>query len=90
MKNFEQIYNDIRDKFYSLTKIDVSKGSIMDMMLKSMSYMLHEVYKLIEKNKQPYLFTKQTGKELDSTGYFLQCPRQTDESDENYLYRLMK
>lgn len=90
MKSFEQIYNDIRNKFYNLTKIDVSKGSIMDMMLKSMSYMLHEVYKLIEKNKQPYIFTKQTGKELDSTGYFLQCPRQADESDENYLYRIMK
>ena len=90
MKTFEQIYNDIRNKFYNLTKIDVAKGTIMDMMLKSMANMLYDVYKLIEKNKQPYLFTKQTGKELDSTGYFLQCPRQTDESDENYLYRLMK
>ena len=90
MKSFEQIYNQMRDKFYNLTKIDISKGSVMDMMFKSMSYMLHEAYVLIEKNKQPYLFTKQTGKELDSTGYFLQCPRQTDESDDNYLYRLMK
>lgn len=90
MKSFEQIYNDMKDKFYNLTKIDISKGSVMDMMLKSISYMIHEVYKAIEKNKQPYLFTKQTGSELDSTGYFLQCPRQSNESDENYLYRLMK
>lgn len=90
MKNFDEIYNDLKNKFYNLTKIDISKGSVIDMMLKSMSYMIHEVYKAIEKNKKPYLFTKQTGEELDSTGYFLQCPRQTNESDENYLYRLMK
>lgn len=90
MKTFEEIYNDFKNKFYDLTKIDVSKGSVMDMMIKAMSYMLSEIYKAIEKNKQPYLFTKQTGKELDATGYFLQCPRQTNESDENYRYRLMK
>ena len=90
MKSFEEIYNDLKNKFYTLTKIDISKGTIMDMMIKSMSYMIHEVYKVIESNKQPYLFTKQTGEELDSTGYFLQCPRLTDESDENYSYRLMK
>lgn len=90
MKNFEKIYSDMKTKFYDLTKIDVAKGSVMDMMLKSMSYMIHEAYKVIEKNKQPYLFTRQTGKELDSTGYFLQCPRQSNETDENYLYRLMK
>lgn len=90
MKSFEEIYNEINNKFYNLTRIDISKGSVMDMMLKSMSYMIHEVYKVIEKNKQPYLFTKQTGKELDSTGYFLQCPRQANESDDNYRYRLMK
>lgn len=90
MKSFEQIYNDMKNKFYVLTKIDISKGSVIDMMIKSMSYMLHEIYKAIEANKQPYLFTQQTGKELDSTGYFLQCPRQANESDENYKYRLMK
>lgn len=90
MKTFEEIYNNLKNKFYDLSKIDISKGSVMDMMFKSMSYMISEVYKTIEKNKQPYLFTKQTGKELDSTGYFLQCPRLTDETDENYLYRLMK
>lgn len=90
MKTFEEIYDNLKNKFYDLSKIDISKGSVMDMMLKSMSYMINEVYKTIEKNKQPYLFTKQTGKELDSTGYFLQCPRQANESDENYLYRLMK
>lgn len=90
MKSFEEIYNDMKTKFYNLTKIDIAKGSVMDMMFKSMSYMVHEVYKVIEKNKQPYLFTRQTGEELDSTGYFLQCPRQSNETDENYLYRLMK
>ncbi|MGL4877943.1 hypothetical protein [Paraclostridium dentum] len=90
MKNFESIYNSMKDKFYDLSKIDISKGSVMDMMFKSMSYMIYQSHLQIEKNKKPYLFTRQTGDELNSTGYFLQCPRLPDESDDNYRYRLMK
>lgn len=89
MKTFEEIYNSLKDTFRKNTKIDTAKGSVIDMILKSFSSMLSTVYKEIDNNKQPYLFTKQTGKELDSTGYFLQCPRKEDETDENYLYRLM-
>lgn len=90
MKTFEQIYLDLKDKFYENTKIDISKGSVIDMFLKSFSFMLSKAHKQIEDNKQPYLFSKQKGEELDDTGYFLQCPRLANESDENYKYRLMK
>ena len=58
------------------------------MFMKSVSDMLHQIYITIEENKKPYLFTNQKGEELDSTGYFLQCPREEDESDSNYFYRL--
>lgn len=58
------------------------------MVFKAVSDMLHTVYKVIEDNKKPYLFTKQTGDELDDTGYFLNCARLENESDSNYLYRL--
>lgn len=90
MKTFEEIYISMKNRFYKSTKIDVSSGSVIDMMLKSMSYMLHQTYETIESNKKPYLFTKQEDKDLDSTGFFLQCPRLTNESDDNYRYRLMK
>ena len=89
MKTFDDINSDLKERFYANTKIDISKGSVFDMIFKSMSYMLNEAYSEIEANKKPYLFTKQTGDELDSTGVFLQCPRLVDESDNNYKYRLM-
>lgn len=89
MKKFENIYNDINKKFHEYSRIDVSKGSVIDMILKSMSYMLSEAHIQIEENKKPYLFTKQEGKDLDNTGYFLQCNRLPNETDENYRSRLM-
>lgn len=58
------------------------------MFLKSVSDILHQIYTEIDNNKKPYLFTNQKGEELDATGYFLQCPREEEESDSNYLYRL--
>ena len=89
MKSFEEIYIGLKDSFRKNTKIDTAKGSVIDMIFKSFSSMLSTAYKEIDNNKKPYLFTKQTGEELDSTGYFLQCPRQLDETDENYKFRLM-
>jgi hypothetical protein len=58
------------------------------MIFKTTADIIQQVYDIIEENKKPYLFTKQSGDELDSTGYFLQCPREENESDSNYLYRL--
>ena len=90
MKSFEDIYLACKDRFYNDSKIDMAKGSVIDMIFKSFSYMLSIAHKEIEDNKKPYLFTKQTGDELDNTGEFLQCSRLPNESDENYKYRLMK
>ena len=90
MRTFEDIYTELKNKFYNNTKIDISKGSVFDMIFKSVSYMLTEAYKVIEDNKKPYLFTTQSGDELDNTGEFLQCPRLANETDNNYKYRLMK
>jgi hypothetical protein len=88
IKSFEEIYNDLKDNFYKRTKIDIEPRSIIDMIVKSVSDILHTIYETIENNKKPYLFTKQKGDELDDTGYFLNCPRLDNESDSNYLYRL--
>lgn len=90
MRNFEDIYTNLKKIFYNNTKIDVAKASVIDMMLKSFSSIIYEAEKKIEENKQPYLFTKQQGEELDNTGAFLQCPRLENETDNNYRYRLMK
>lgn len=89
IKTFTEISNDIKKRFYDLSKIDVKRFSVFDMLIKSISYIISEAYEEIEKNKKPYLFTRQEKDELDSTGLFLSCPREEEESDENYLYRLM-
>lgn len=90
MKKFDDIYKDLKEDFKKSTKIGIAKGSVIDMLLKSVSSMLAIAHKEIEDNKKPYLFTQQKGDELDSTGYFLQCPRLVDETDDNYKYRLMR
>ena len=59
------------------------------MFMASISEELQEAHQVIEDNKKPYLFTSQTGDELDSTGYFVSCPRYVNESDMNYLSRLI-
>lgn len=88
IKSFEEIYTNIRDNFRSRSGIDVEPRTVIDMIIKAIADSLHSIHQIVEKNKKPYLFTNQTGEELDDTGYFLNCPRLNNESDQNYLYRL--
>jgi uncharacterized phage protein gp47/JayE len=88
IKTFEELYNSLRDNFYRRTNIDIESRSVLDMIIKAVADALHVIHQTIEKNKKPYLFTTQTGEELDDTGFFLNCPRLDGESDDNYLYRL--
>lgn len=88
IKSFTEIYNSLKQNFLERTNVDVAPRSVIDMFFKSVADMLHQIYDKIEENKKPYLFTNQKGDELDATGYFLQCPREEEESDSNYLYRL--
>ncbi len=88
IKSFSEIYNNLKQNFLERTNVDVAPRSVIDMFFKAIADMLHQIYDAIEENKKPYLFTNQKGDELDSTGFFLQCPREEEESDENYLFRL--
>ncbi len=90
IKTLKEIYTDMKNYFYNKTKIDVGKGTIMDMFFLSVADQLEKAHETIEENKKPYIFTNQTGEDLDSTGSFVQCPRLENEDDENYLYRLLK
>ena len=89
IKTFSEIYQSLKDRFYKRTKLDIEKGSVIDMFMASISEEIEEAHQVIENNKKPYLFTSQTGNELDSTGYFVSCPRYVNESDMNYLSRLI-
>lgn len=89
IKTFNEIYNSLKERFYNRTKLDIEKGSVIDMFTASVANEIEDVHQTIEDNKKPYLFTTQTGDELDSTGYFVSCPRYVDESDGNYFSRLV-
>lgn len=84
-----EIYDNLKDGFYKKTNIDIKKGSVIDMFFSAISDQFYNIYETIEKNKKPYLFTQQEGEELDDTGRFVGCLRLENESDDNYLYRLM-
>ena len=89
MKTLLEIYQELKNKFYKKTNIDIGRGTIIDMFFSAIADQFHSIYQTIEDNKKPYLFTNQTGDELDSTGYFVSLPRIDGESDENYKYRIM-
>lgn len=90
MRKLEDIYSNMIQTFFKKTKIDIAKGTVIDTFFYSIADSIEAIYKAIEKNKKPYLFTMQEGEELDSTGFFMQCPRYVDESDTNYFYRIQK
>lgn len=90
IKTLKEIYDELKSFFYEKTNIDVASGTVMDMFFLSISDQFKKVYETIEKNKKPYIFTNQIGDDLDSTGSFVGCPRLDNETDENYLYRILK
>lgn len=90
IKTFSEIYNSIKDRFYKKTELDIERGSVIDMYTSSIANEIEGVYQTIENNKKPYLFTNQSGEELDSTGYFVSCPRLENEGDANYLARMIE
>ena len=89
IKTLLEIYKELKESFYKKTNIDIGRGTIIDMLFSAIADQFSMIYQTIEDNKKPYLFTKQYGDELDSTGYFVSLPRIEGESDENYKYRIM-
>lgn len=89
MKSLQDIYDGIRKKFYDKTSIDVQKGTAIDYFILSSSEMIKEAHQEIEDNKTPHLYTSLSGKNIDELGILCGITRRTDESDKNYLYRVM-
>ena len=57
IKSFGEIYESIKSKFYNKTKLDIEKGSVIDMFVSSVAGELEDAHQTIEDNKKPYLFT---------------------------------
>lgn len=61
----------------------------MALFFEAVSSAIHRVYIEIEERRNPHIFSKLSGKDLDDTGWFFNMPRQEAEGDASYLERLM-
>lgn len=84
------IYDGIKGKFKNRTKLDIAEGSVIDSFILATSYALDDAYKKIEQNKTPHIYTSLKGSDLDSLGILVGCTRNAEESDDDYLFRIMR
>lgn len=89
MKTIDSIYKSIKESFYKRTKLEIAEGSVIDNYTNSVSAGIMEAFDEIEKNKNPHIFTKLTGSDIDSMGILVGCARRPEEDDKTYLYRMV-
>lgn len=89
MKNLQDIYISIKDRFFKNTGIDVERGTAIDYFILASSEMLESAHKEIEENKTPHIYSNLKGSKIDDAAILCGLARQADESDKSFLYRLM-
>lgn len=89
MKTIDQIYKNIKDNFFNRTKLEIAEGSTLDNYFNSCAAGIEAAHQEIEDNKNPHIFTKLKGSDIDSMGMLVGCVRRPDEDDSTYLYRMM-
>lgn len=89
MKTKNEIKDSLKSRFFLRTNQEFREGSVIDLMNGAISQEIEDAYYEIENSKDPHIYTKLKEENLDRMGYFVNIPRDTDESDENYLYRIM-
>lgn len=89
MKTANAIRSDIASRFKARTNKDIRGGSVIDLIHSAVSEEMEDAYTEIENNKNPHIYTNMDTASLDKTGFFVNVPRETDETDQNYLHRIM-
>lgn len=89
MRTAAEILSDLKKRFETRVQDKVASGTVLDFYNVSVSEALSEVYKEIEKNKNPHLWSKLYGESLDDMGVMLNISRKANEDDYTYRYRLM-
>lgn len=87
--NINEIHEQIKLRFNYYTKNNITNNSVMDLYALAIADVLEKLYIEIEAAKMPHLYTKLNEKSLDDLGFLLATPREINESDAQYLYRLM-
>lgn len=89
IKDSTEILENIRTRFEGRIGDTIADGSALDIFMSSISDQLEDNYNEIEKSRNPHLWTSLEGDNLDATGTWVNLPREDNETDENYRYRLM-
>ena len=90
MRTAAIVYQDIKDRFKTWTGKDFQNGSAIDFYTVANSEAMAVAHQEIEANKNPHIFTRLAGDDLDSEGFMVNCPRETGENDAQYKWRLMR
>lgn len=90
MRYADDIHSDAKKAFEKRVGDTIQSGSVIDMLLNAISGEEEKVYQKIDANRTPHIWTSLSGDNLDKTGFMVNCPRKTGESDENYRYRLLR
>lgn len=89
LKNLKEIYDSILSTFKSKTNLNIHNGSVIDKYTISIASAIENIYKEIENNKNPHIYTNLSGQDIDSVGILVGCPRRENEDDSSYLYRML-
>jgi hypothetical protein len=88
MRSAEEVYSDIQKRFSD--KAGDEPGVVLGLFTAAVAKEAENIYRTIENNKTPHIWSKLEGQDLDDTGVWVNVPRDVGESDESYRYRLMQ
>ena len=89
MRTKEEIKRSLIQKTEEKFNDTVAEGTVLDFLINSLSEEMEGVYQEIENNKNPHIWSKLQGKELDDTGTMVNLSRKTNQDDSTFKYRLM-
>lgn len=88
-RSAEDINLSIQEDFEDLTGRKYRPGSALGFFTNAVAKEMEQAHLEIDRNKNPHIYTNLSGDDLDKMGTFVNVPRETDETDTNYLYRIM-
>ena len=88
MKEREEIHASLNGKLETNLYNTIKEGSMLDIVSYSVSDEIEEMYQEIEDSKNPHLFTRTSGSDLDDLGQWANMRRRPGEDDETFKYRL--
>ena len=90
MRTAGDIYESIKTRFKTWTGKEFRAGTAIDFYNVAVAETMEVAHQEIENNRNPHIYTRLSGEELDALGFMQNCPRETGESDTMYLWRIMR